>query len=328
MCISKVSAHDINKILKLIQSNRENEALLHLKRISDICHWTEIAYKNTGDTVLHYAARYGLTNVVAYLLDYFDLNTVNCKNKDDKTALHDAAQFSQYRICELLLNSGADINTLKRADWTPLMLACTKCNTEDSLTTVEVLLSRGAAVNYQNKDGWTTLHLISREGDENILKLLLHYGVNVDIKTKNGRSALHIAALHGHLNVVNILLRSGLKVNDKDKCGNTALSEAVLGNHLEVCKALLEYGADPTVLNDCDYSLIHLASYEGHIKMIKFILKNLNIDVNFSNKNHLTALHCAARKKKKEAYDYLVRNGASEDILDNHNRTPSDYLNF
>lgn len=324
MSHSAVSESKINNILRLVQSKCEDEALSHLKEILPYCDWVKLSYKDTGDTILHCAARNGLDNFVKFLLDSFLRIDIDCRNKDDKTPLHEAAQFSHFRTCETLLNYGATLNVLKRGDWTPLMLACTKRN---AMKTVEVLLSRGADIDYENKDGWTSLHLASRVGDENMVKCLIKNHTNVNLRTKNGRSALHIAALHGNLAVVDILLNLRLAVNDKDHCGNSALCEAILGNHIEVCLKLLEYGGDSTIINNSGYSLIHLAASKGHIEMLEFILKTLKIDVNIINKNNLTALHCAARKKKKEAYAYLVMNGALENIPDKHNRTPLEYLN-
>lgn len=326
MSCSTLSSNDINHILKTVQSGKEYDVISSLQRIPSSCHWMEISYQHSGDTILHYSARIGLVNVVKYLLENYNPKSVDCKNKDDKTALHEASQFSQFRICEILLNNGASVNALKRGDWTPLMLACTKVNDRASFQTVEILLLHASIVNYKNKDGWTCLHLISRAGDENILKLLIEYGLNLTVKTTNGRSALHIAALHGNLRIIEVLLNLGLDVNEKDNCGNTPLCEAVLGKHLKVCQKLLEYKAETAVVNNCGYSLIHLAACEGHIDMLEFILKVLKFDINFVNKNNLTALHCAARKKQIETYKFLVMNGASESVCDNYSRTPLEYL--
>lgn len=113
MSTSTISKNEISNILKLIQNNNEAETISSLKEIVDKCHWTEIFYKQTGDTVLHYAARNGLSNVVKYLLENFDPKSVDFGNKDDKTSLHEAAQFSRTRICEILLSYGAEVNALK-----------------------------------------------------------------------------------------------------------------------------------------------------------------------------------------------------------------------
>ncbi|KAJ8954490.1 hypothetical protein NQ314_007096 [Rhamnusium bicolor] len=289
-------------------------------------HWSQVYYDKTGDTVLHCVSRLGFADIIEYLLSNFTPKAVDCRNKDDKTALHEAAQFSQYEACKKLIKHGADINAIKRADWTPLMLACTKINGENSFKTVELLLRNGAIVNYKNKDGWTALHLISREGDATILNLLISYGLDIKVKTKNGRTALHIAALHGNISIVKVLLNLDLNVNEKDSCGNVPIHEAVLGNNIDVCKLLIESNANIFIRNNSDYSLIHLAASEGHIGIIEFILNELKCEVNETNKNGLNALHCAARKGQKDAYQFLVKNGGNINVKDNFGRLPFDYF--
>lgn len=86
--------------------------------------------------------------------------------------------------------SGATIDPLKRADWTPLMLACTKRN----LQVIRHLIENGANLRLENKDGWTSFHLACREGDKEIVNYLLDVDGSVwNNVTKNGRTPLHTA---------------------------------------------------------------------------------------------------------------------------------------
>ncbi|VEN60140.1 unnamed protein product [Callosobruchus maculatus] len=289
-------------------------------------HWTELRYDQTGDTIIHCAARLGFVEMINFLLTQFSPKSVDCKNKDGKTALHEAAQFSNSCACEKLLEHGADVNALKRADWTPLMLACTKTHIKDSIRTVQILLQHGALVNCKNKDGWTCLHLVSREGKIEILKLLVEYGLDVKAKTRNGRTALHIAGLHGHLAIVTFLLDIGLDIEERDNCGSTALQEAILGGHIEICKELLKRKANVHVRNNADYNLLHLAASEGHLDLVAFLVDDLKFDVNESNRDGLTALHCAARKKHSDVCTLLLNFGSDYDPKDKFGRTPSDYF--
>lgn len=88
---------------------------------------------------------------------------------------------------------GAEIDPLKHADWTPLMLASTKTG-ENALLSIKVLLKYGAKLQLQNKDGWTALHIAVKHGDLHIVKTLLHSNMSAaKILSKNGRSVLHIA---------------------------------------------------------------------------------------------------------------------------------------
>lgn len=88
---------------------------------------------------------------------------------------------------------GADVDALKRADWTPLMLACTKTGS-DAYKCIVALLEAKANPLLRNKDGWTSLHLVCRSGDENAFDLLVNKFVErIDDRSNNGRSVMHIA---------------------------------------------------------------------------------------------------------------------------------------
>ena len=57
---------------------------------------------------------------------------LDVRNSEGKTPLHEAAQFARFESVQYLLDHGCDVNALKRADWTPLMLAATRAGEEAS----------------------------------------------------------------------------------------------------------------------------------------------------------------------------------------------------
>lgn len=88
---------------------------------------------------------------------------------------------------------GATIDCLKRADWTPLMLACTKIGSE-ACKCIRILLEAKADPLRRNKDGWVPAFIICRSGDVNALRLFLDFAPeSIDLRSNNGRSSLHIA---------------------------------------------------------------------------------------------------------------------------------------
>ncbi|EFA08450.1 ankyrin repeat domain-containing protein 16 [Tribolium castaneum] len=311
-----LTQRQIAKILKQAQSG-------DLAPISALkTHWSVLKYQDTGDTILHCATRLGHLETVQYLLS-FEPPGVDCTNNDNKTALHEAAQFSQPEIMKLLLDKGAQVNALKRADWTPLMLACTKT----CLETVRVLVESGALINYRNKDGWTCMHLAARGGCGAMFTFLVTKGGDCALRTKNGRTVLHIAALHGSFEIVKILLKLGvLPIDVRDNCGNTALHEAVLGRHKNICSLLIQNGADIKCTNNVDFNLLFLASSEGYVDLAEYIILELGFDINITNSNGFTALHCAARKQQKDMCQYLVKMGANRGAKDHFRRVAFDYL--
>ncbi|CAH1170454.1 unnamed protein product [Phaedon cochleariae] len=317
-----MTMEDITKTLREAQNGNKIFLETVFQKYPDY-HWSQIYYKATGDTLLHCAARLGHINIIKYLLSNFVPISVDCKNKDDKTALHEASQFLQFESCEVLLRYGAEVNALKRADWTPLMLACTKTEGENSWKTIKLLLEHGALVNYKNKDGWTCVHLVARQGNVSVMKLLLQYGLDAKIKTKNGRSALHIAALHGKLEIVELLLGAGLDIDERDNCGNTPLHEAALG-HINICELLINHGANINLKNNCGLNVVHLTAATGNIEILRLFLSEHKLDINDHDNSGFTSLHYASRAGKRAAYDFLVSCGACEEIKDNFGRTPQE----
>ncbi|NXM48461.1 ASB10 protein, partial [Gymnorhina tibicen] len=115
-----------------------------------------------NDTALHVASRHGLAEHVQLLLHHGA--ELEVKNNEGQTPLNAAcAQRHQpqdmdryYRVCQLLVESGACINAADQDRQHPLHLACKNANAQ----IVELLLARGASVNVMNYGGNTALHNI------------------------------------------------------------------------------------------------------------------------------------------------------------------------
>lgn len=324
--MSKIGIENqINSILQLV--HHEDFTLDDFKNLinnHDNLNIWELKYEKTGDSIVHICARLGRVDLLEYLINA-SKTCVDIKNNDGKTPLHEACQFNQLESTRILLQNAADVNAIKRADWTPLMLACTKKG-PNSLEIVRLLLNSGAIINLCNKDGWTALHLASREGDEKIAYFLLENGADFQRKTKNGRTILHVAALHGHLPLVNKYLRL-LNPNLSDNSGNNALHEAVFTNNKDLIDILTQQ-CDVNSVNSCGFTILHLAASENLVDIIKHVVDNYKLDINFQTCLGFTPLHCAARKKQGESVKLLIDLGAKVDLKDNQGRLPSDYFSL
>ncbi|XP_076254734.1 ankyrin repeat domain-containing protein 16-like isoform X2 [Rhynchophorus ferrugineus] len=324
--MDSISKEHKRSILKEIQ-NGEISLLKNTKIKYPDFHWNEIYYEKTGDSILHVASHHGYKQIIQYLLREFNPCAVDIKNRDDKTPLHEAAQFARYDSILELCSFDANVNVIRRGDWTPLMLACTKIKSDINYKIVVKLVEKGAHINAQNKDGWTCAHILAREGCIEIYDHLISNGLNVNIKTKNGRTALHIACLHGHKDLIAILLKY-IDINTTDNCGNTPLHEAILGKNIEIATMLIQNGAEIKAKNNSDFNLLHLAASQDNTTMLDYLINGLQININIQNKNGWTPLHCAARKGLKNIYYYLEKNGANTNIKDNYNRTALDYISI
>ncbi|KAL4766789.1 ankyrin repeat-containing domain protein [Aspergillus nidulans var. acristatus] len=188
---------------------------------------------NAGKTPLYKAAQFGSENILQYLLDQgadptkptvegwtaLHITAFNGHTRaaallvkdgriglDDGTVsygftpLHKAVESNSLQIIRLLLDAGANINSLTSENVTPLYLAAKL----DRPFVVEELLRRGARVNLTTRANWSSLHVAISKGHKDVIKRLLKYRekLDLDLRTKEGDTALSMAQANGHQDVV------------------------------------------------------------------------------------------------------------------------------
>ncbi|XP_028307322.1 ankyrin repeat domain-containing protein 16 [Gouania willdenowi] len=273
-----------------------------------------------GDSLLHYAARHGHLDIVQFLIEQLGMD-VEVYNNDYKRPLHEAASMSHTECVQYLLQVGAKVDSLKKADWTPLMMACTRRNLE----VIQELLSHGADPTLSNKDGWNSFHIACREGDPLVLKHLLFVAPEVwKTKGKTQRTPLHTAAMHGREDVVEMLLeRCGYSADSRDSCGVTPFMDAVRNGHISVARLLLEkHQASPTAADVLGAQPVHQAAVTGQDEALRFLVKELYVDVNQRATDvELTALHYAAKEGHASTIKALLELGADLHVRDKKGRT-------
>jgi ankyrin repeat protein len=150
-------------------------------------------------TPLHIAVYEGNEGVVALLVG----NKQNLETKvpkDGYRPLHRAAEKSNVKIVQTLINAGAELNSTTDLNTrqTPLYLAA-KCK---QLEVVLELLSSGAKINHQSfvgeQEGWTPLHVAV------IVTLLLSNGADRMIKDNQNKTALSLAEDRNYREVIDL----------------------------------------------------------------------------------------------------------------------------
>ncbi|XP_045866977.1 ankyrin repeat domain-containing protein 16 isoform X3 [Meles meles] len=273
-----------------------------------------------GDTLLHCAARHGHRDVLAYLVETWDMD-IEAANRDYKRPLHEAAS-QGHRDCVLyLLGRGAAVDCLKKADWTPLMMACTRKNLE----VIQDLVEHGANPLLKNKDGWNSLHIASREGDPRILRYLLSVCPAAwETESKIGRTPLHTAAMHGHLDAVKVLLQRCLyEADGADRCGCTPFMDAIQCGHTAVARLLLEQHKACWATRDAlGMQAIHRAAVTGQNEALHFLVSELGADVDArATPSRLTPLHFAAKEGHVSTVQELLSLGADINSRDERKRS-------
>jgi len=195
------------------------------------------------------------------------------------TDLLESAKLGQLSRVKELLSTGANVNTMDRRGFTPLMWACAA----GSLATVRQLIDSGAAVDKRANDGLTALMLASANGFTEVARALLLRGADVNA-ARGGVKARQWASERGHADVaalleqaerlgaallraagegndtaVRQLLAAGAPVNVTDERGATALMIAARNGDLGILQALLSRGADATVRDSQGLSVFEWA---------------------------------------------------------------------
>ncbi|KAJ1542871.1 Palmitoyltransferase Hip14, partial [Cladochytrium tenue] len=188
------------------------------------------------------AARRGVLERVAHILNVEGISP-NCREPDQSTPLHWAANNNHLSIVKVLIEKGAEIDTPGgEFKATPLQWAVRNGNVE----VAAFLASRGASLTNREAQGYLALHLAAHGGHTMSLAYLVAAGADIDAPDSMGRTALMWAAYKGgdSTNPVDVLVRLGASVDARDSTGMTALHWAVVTNHLNFAHALVKAGAD------------------------------------------------------------------------------------
>ncbi|XP_028253733.1 ankyrin repeat domain-containing protein 16 [Parambassis ranga] len=316
---------DENTLKLLVKLTQEGQ-FSSLEELTTLCGFEAVQaasrkhFGRSGDTLLHYAARHGHLDIVEFLIKRVGMD-VEVYNNDYKRPLHEAASMSHKECVNYLLLEGAQVDSLKKADWTPLMMACTR----RKLEVIQELLFHGADPTLKNKDGWNSFHIACREGDPQVVQHLLYTTPDIwKTESKTRRTPLHTAAMHGCEEVVRILLeRCGYSPDCTDSCGVSPFMDAVRNGHISVARLLLDkHQASPTAADTLGAQPVHQVAVTGQDEALQFLVQDLNVDVNQKATNiQLTALHYAAKEGHTSTIKTLLDLGADLHVQDTKGRT-------
>ena len=185
---------------------------------------------------------------------------LNIQDKNGDTLRIHATLNNQYRICDLLLERGADVNLPNNKGYTPLYIAAQLDNYELCL----LFLEKGA----KTEPGLyliigTPLHMASDRGHVKICQLLLDQGAKI-IAYQDGDTPLHVAAMFGRDEVCKLLIdKNPSIINAQNKKGNTPL---------DIAKQLKDKYLNPNSYVDESLQFIKYEElHDGHIRTTELL---------------------------------------------------------
>ncbi|KAJ6216455.1 hypothetical protein RDWZM_007612 [Blomia tropicalis] len=252
-----------------------------------------------------------------------------------KTPLHVCCISNSIDCAEILLMFGAQVNSLKRGDWTPLMISLAK----GSLPMARLLIQYGADPSIINKDGWNAIHIATRTGNIELIELL-EKQPNIKpeqwlAQSKNKRTLLHIASSNGHLALVkHFLVKSPFAkyftINCKDSCGTTPFMDAARTNCVDICQFYWDHSNKSLDIYEYDNlgrTALHLAAQTNSCDAIVWLIQTLNYNIECKDQWKQTPLFLSVREGHEEATKLLLKFGAKQST-DSKNRCPIDIANI
>ncbi|XP_019621811.1 PREDICTED: ankyrin repeat and SOCS box protein 13-like isoform X6 [Branchiostoma belcheri] len=127
-----------------------------------------------GDTPLTFACSRGSVSCVKLLLHH---GISPDPGLFTKSPLHEACFNGRHEVVEVLIEAGADVETVDSQYGSPLHVVCSRSYPECA----ELLLRAGANVN-ATKNYETALHVAAKTGSAEVVQVLLEYGANINAK--------------------------------------------------------------------------------------------------------------------------------------------------
>ncbi|XP_059064565.1 uncharacterized protein LOC131856699 [Cryptomeria japonica] len=171
--------------------------------------------------------------------------------------------------------------------------------------------------------------------------MVLQYGGRPEVQDKRGRLPLHcmeVGSAKGSNEREKVLrslfdkCRSNEQVfNAADDEGMTALHWACRDADISVCNMVLKFGGKLDVRDDKGCLSLHYAvngTGADRIEIIRRLFHECQSKeelVNLSNKEGMTALHCACRAADVSVCETVLQYGGKTDVLDGQRRLPLHY---
>ncbi|OPY13690.1 MAG: Phosphocholine transferase AnkX [Syntrophus sp. PtaB.Bin138] len=240
---------------------------------------------------------------------------VNARSKANLAPLDLALLYGDTKIASLLIEKGADVNINGEANLS--MAICT-----GRTGVAAEMIRRGVKFDPQKMQ--TPLQIAAGHGWKEIAVLLIVNGVNVNGgKEEWEKSPLHWAARTGRTDMAVLLVEKGADVNLRDMDQQIPLHKAVSNGHTDIAAMLIAKGAEVSAKDKDGGTPLHVAVAQGQTKAVSLLIGK-GADLNARDKDQWTPLHWAAAAGKTESARLLLEKGANVHARDGFQWTPAE----
>jgi ankyrin repeat protein len=282
-----IFSHGNNSMTRLLYLCAQQDLELVVQQLRTKYDVDDTIPDEKGRTLAHWASEFHWKSIPS-LVKHKAAEWLNQKVREDKTALHVAAEHRNKQACEALLKAGADYMIRDKHQRLPIHVAA-----EEGHGSIVLLFLNQPFHKYgKDQQGRHLLHLLVMWQSDAFIRhclRLLHW--KIDVVDKSRRSPLHYAAIFGNWPAVKILLEIGSNPNLKDGLGNYPLHYALSSGSRSCAQPLLQSGADIHSLDMFKRNALHLALGSENTELIDFVLQELggdaeNLRIKIHQKDH------------------------------------------
>lgn len=194
-------------------------------------------------------------------------DTIKATDGSGNTVLHYAASWGMKDAASALIAKGAVVEARNARGEVPLFNAAQA----DNSPIIDVLVGGGASVDTRDNLGSTALHVAVRWDSQNAARRLIQLGADVSTQNTAGKSPLAEAALAGKIGASRILMDAGSDRDSRDKEGRTILMDAIRGQNAGVVAMLLDNGANVQIQDVNGRNAYHEAVLTGREDIILLV---------------------------------------------------------
>ncbi|XP_074141587.1 transient receptor potential cation channel subfamily A member 1 [Sminthopsis crassicaudata] len=296
-----------------------------MKNRDNLCRYDEL-----DATPLHHAAAQDQVELLEMIINDSSFEGLNILDISGNTPLHWAVEKKQVDNVKCLLNRGANPNICNNNLLAPIHLAI-QCFHNDI---VKVLIEHSTTdVNLIGENGNTPLMLACSKDNSEALKLLVESGAKICKTNKFGCFPVHIAAFSGSKKCIEMLLKFGeeqgfsrqYQINFLNNRNSSPLHFAVQSGDLEMIKICLANGAQINLEENGKCTALHFAATQGAIEIVKLMISSYSGSediINTVDGNNETLLHRVSLFDHHELAEYLISMGANINSIDDEGRSP------
>lgn len=285
-------------------------------------------------------------------------NSVSKTTHDNRLYLHWAAMSGNVEVIDYLIRKGSVVDQLDSKGFTPLSFAANSGVNNPKV--YELFFNAGVSPKTKYKNGANILLLaVGNDKEGNLLKLFESKGLKLTDKDDLGNTAFDYAATFGNINFLKSLRAKGIKGNgtalinaaqgtrrdsngldvyqyliEEAQINPSAASEngataleivARKPKHTEIINYLLSKGVDANATDHEGNNALMIAAGGNDLDNVKIFAEKTK-NINWVNKEGVSALTNAVKSGSSEIVEYLLAKKADPKVVDNNGNHLGYYL--